>query len=429
MIEMAGADGSWPQRPENPDLCLVCDDIIAGVQRLLDQQSGPAEDTTPPVTIATAQPGPNEGGWNSDDVHLALAAVDEPEGSGVKEVEFSLTGAQGGGAVQAGASAETVISAEGTTTVAFLARDNEGNEESPAKTLAVNLDRTPPVIEVVASPAPNAFGWNNSDVTVSFAASDTLSGLAGLSPLAPVLVTGEGTGQEIIGTASDVAGNSASASVVVNLDKAPPVITPPSDVTIPATEAGGTTGNASTQLAVFLTGGSAVDTLDPSPQSLSPLVGGIEADSTTLFPPGTTPVTFRFSDAAGNIGNATANVTVVLGQPRLSGAVAGKGVQSPGVLFVDVRFSNTGTGNARNVRINQATLRTLSGSGTVTYNGALSPALPYAIGSLDLGASTTVRFYLNVPSTVTRFSITETGALQNVAGTGFSYSIGQPIIP
>ena len=51
------------------------------------------------------------------------------------------------------------------------------------------------------------------------------------------------------------------------------------------------------------------------------------------------------------------------------------------------------------------------------------------MGSLDVGATSVVRLYLNVPATVTRFSITENGTLQDVAGTSFSYSLAQSVIP
>jgi hypothetical protein len=74
-------------------------------------------------------------------------------------------------------------------------------------------------------------------------------------------------------------------------------------------------------------------------------------------------------------------------------------------------------------------LRTLAGTGVVTLNTALSPGLPASLGSLDVGMATTVRLYLNVPSTVLRFSITESGPLTNVLGTAFTYSTGQAVQP
>jgi hypothetical protein len=182
-------------------------------------------------------------------------------------------------------------------------------------------------------------------------------------------------------------------------------------------------------LAAFLAAGSAVDAVDPSPARLNPQVAGMDVSNSTLFPLGTTLVTFRFQDASGNIGSATASVTVALGTPRLAATIVGKGRNASGVFYVDVQLTDTGTGNARSVKINQLAFRTLSGMGTVTYNAALSGSLPLALGSLDVGANTIVRLYLNVPSTVTRFSITETGTLQDVAGTSFGYSLAQSVIP
>ena len=102
---------------------------------------------------------------------------------------------------------------------------------------------------------------------------------------------------------------------------------------------------------------------------------------------------------------------------------------APGVLFIDLKLTNTGTGHARNLLVNQISLRTLLGSGLVTHNATLSPAFPNALGNLNVGASTTMRLYLDVPSTVKRFSLTENGTAQNVAGTGFTYSVGQAVIP
>ena len=49
---------------------------------------------------------------------------------------------------------------------------------------------------------------------------------------------------------------------------------------------------------------------------------------------------------------------------------------------------------ARNVSVNQLLFRTLSGSGSVTYNTALSPALPIAIGDLAATVGNTKQFAL-----------------------------------
>ena len=94
------------------------------------------------------------------------------------------------------------------------------------------------------------------------------------------------------------------------IDLAPPTITPPSPITIAATEPSGATGNASAAIAAFLAAGTAVDNVDPSPVRLVPQFNGADTTNTTLFPIGSSTVTFRFQDAAGNIGNADSTIAV-----------------------------------------------------------------------------------------------------------------------
>jgi RHS repeat-associated protein len=84
------------------------------------------------------------------------------------------------------------------------------------------VDTDPPVISASASPAPDSFGWNNTNVVVTFTCSDQTSGIA--SCPAPVTVSTEGARQTISGTATDRAGNTASASKSINLDKTAPTI-------------------------------------------------------------------------------------------------------------------------------------------------------------------------------------------------------------
>src|SRR5207245_8819018 len=147
-------------------------------------------------------------------------------------------GAQNGSAIATAAAATVTISAEGTTTLTYFAVDHAGHAEA-AKTLTVRIDKTPPTPVVVANPPPNANGWSNTDVTVSFDAVDTLSGVAALS--IPVTVTTEGAGQVITGSATDMAGSVTVASMGLNIDKTPPEGWNPSD---PARQAVAASGRA-----------------------------------------------------------------------------------------------------------------------------------------------------------------------------------------
>jgi hypothetical protein len=144
-------------------------------------------DSTPPTTTATPSPAPNGNGWNNTNVTVSLSAVDNPGGSGVKQITTSLSGAQTtGGGVTTGSSATVTITVEGTTTLAYGALDNAGNQEA-TKTLTVRIDKTKPVISGL--PAPGCSIWPPNDRLVQIAnvkSIDALSGLATGSPTVTV---------------------------------------------------------------------------------------------------------------------------------------------------------------------------------------------------------------------------------------------------
>src|SRR5215831_6639537 len=114
----------------------------------------------------------------------------------------------------------------------------------------IGVDNDPPTIQASVSPTPNAAGWNNNNVTVTFTCSDATSGVA-ICPQ-PQTLTNDGAGQVGLGIATDKAGNTASTSVTVNLDKTPPIVTiasPPNGSTISlSTVSIGLTGNESDNL-------------------------------------------------------------------------------------------------------------------------------------------------------------------------------------
>jgi hypothetical protein len=88
----------------------------------------------------------------------------------------------------------------------------------------IGVDTDPPSIAYTETPLPNSYGWNNSNVTLSFSCADQTSGIASCS--APSTLATEGLNQIVSGKAIDLAGNSATVSVPVSIDKTPPTITP-----------------------------------------------------------------------------------------------------------------------------------------------------------------------------------------------------------
>ncbi len=195
-------------------------------------------DTTPPTSTSTVLPGTNNSGWNNADVTATLIGLDNAGGSGVKEIHFSLTGAQTDSLIVPGAVASVTISIEGTTSLTYFAVDNAGNQEQ-AQTLTINVDKTPPSVSTSRTP-PNSNGWNNTSVMVSFACTDSLSGLAPGSPPAPTTVSTQGAGQSVTGTCQDLAGNMSTATISgINIDATAPTIavtTPANGVTYTANQ-------------------------------------------------------------------------------------------------------------------------------------------------------------------------------------------------
>jgi hypothetical protein len=117
------------------------------------------------------------------------------------------------------------------------------------------------------------------------------------------------------------------------------------------------------------------------------------------------------------------------GRPDFAAQIVGQENVAPGVVGVDVRLTNIGVGTAHDMTLSSLSLRTLSGSGTVTLNAALSPALPFVTPNVDVGSFYTVRLTFNVPSTVKRFSVSENGSVSDLDGVIYAYSQAQSIIP
>ena len=164
-------------------------------------------DCTPPeLTVGSVQGTMGIAGWYVSDVTVTFIAKDNLSGfdpDGQLRLETSQTSLGEG---------QDVL-------VQFSISDRAGNTASIIAG-PFRIDKTPPTIAAHVSGPPDRDGWYNKDVTVSFTCDDKISGVARCSP--PVTVNREGRDQVVAGEAMDWAGNRATTSIKINLDKTPP---------------------------------------------------------------------------------------------------------------------------------------------------------------------------------------------------------------
>lgn len=161
-------------------------------------------DALAPTISAAATTSPNEAGWYKSDVTIAFTCAD----SGGSGLDGSCPSAQ-------------TLSASGSNTAQTIS-DRAGNSAT-SNTVAVKVDKDVPTVAAAIVPAPNANGWNNTDVAVTFTCADALSGCTSESE--SFAVADEGTTTLTSSEFSDVAGNGgATATATVKIDKTAPTI-------------------------------------------------------------------------------------------------------------------------------------------------------------------------------------------------------------
>ncbi|MGB8019936.1 MAG: hypothetical protein WCF04_01770, partial [Candidatus Nanopelagicales bacterium] len=128
-------------------------------------------DQAVPTITGSRTPAANAAGWSNAGVTASFLCADGLSGIATCTLPQTFT-------------------TEGSDQSALgMATDRAGN--SAATTVAgINLDLTPPTITGAAAPAPNAAGWNNSNVVVTFTCTDALSGVASCTE--PVTLGAEG---------------------------------------------------------------------------------------------------------------------------------------------------------------------------------------------------------------------------------------------
>jgi 3D (Asp-Asp-Asp) domain-containing protein len=234
--------------------------------------------------------------------------------------------------------------------------------------LIVGDDDAPPTIVSAVTPAPNGAGWNKTNPTVTFTCADLISGVDSCS--APVTITTETSGEIVLGTAIDKAGNAATKAVEVKLDKTPPTF----NVTSHA-------NGAKTFASQVAIGGNVVDALSGlatfTCNGAPGIINGASFSCGVTLAPGANSINIAAADVAGN----TASSSLSLIYTKVP-AIA---ISSPGNLSYLNISPTTVTGTVDD----PAATVVVNSVPAAVVNGAFSVALPLAEGPNTITASAT----------------------------------------
>jgi hypothetical protein len=167
--------------------------------------SGVPGDPTPPAITPVITGTLGNGGWYVTNVTVNWT-VNDPE-----SVILSSSGCNA-----------TTLTADTPGTRLTCAASSDGGEASASKT--IKLDKTAPAVSAAPSRAPDANGWYNRSLTVSFSGSDATSGLASCSE--PRSYAGPDSGStSVAGSCVDAAGNQRSLAFALQYDATAPTVT------------------------------------------------------------------------------------------------------------------------------------------------------------------------------------------------------------
>ena len=186
------------------------------------------------------------------------------------------------------------------TTVTCNATDAAGNAAAPMTFTVTVIDNTPPVVSITGGPAATT---NSRSASLDFTTSEGTTtcrldggGFSGCS--SPATYSGLADGNHTFDvTATDAGGLTATASRTWKVDATAPVLS------LPSTRIGEADGPNGAIASFSVSASDAGGALLPSAITCSPGSG-------QLFPLGTTVVTCRASDTAGNLATGTFNVVI-----------------------------------------------------------------------------------------------------------------------
>lgn len=129
-------------------------------------------DVTPPNTSLNQSPIKNSNNWNNTNISIYLNSTDNLNGSGVKEIHYSIDG--GLENIVLGNTTNFTISDDGFHTISYWAIDNAGNMEQ-SNAYSISIDKNAPEI-VVNSPSETTY-FLNQPITADWVMIDQPSGI------------------------------------------------------------------------------------------------------------------------------------------------------------------------------------------------------------------------------------------------------------
>ena len=256
-------------------------------------------DSTAPDTVITS--GPAAGSTTAADVTFAFNSPDS-----TATLQCSLDGA----AFAACTSPRAFTLGDGAHSFAVRARDTSGLVDPTPAMRTWTVDATPPSVMITSTPnalsntATGTFAFSSTDATAAFACKVDSGAFAACTSAFTTASLPDG-GHTFTVRATDIVGNSSTASFSWTIDTMPPTVT----VTPVATP----TNDATPSVAFTVTGATAIQCRVDT--------GGF-ATCTSPFTPaaladGSHTVTVRGTDAAGNPGTGSTTFTVDTTPPPL----------------------------------------------------------------------------------------------------------------
>lgn len=235
---------------------------------------GTISDGVAPTVNASVSPAPNAAGYNNTSpVVVTLAAQDQPGGTGVASISYSVDGGQT--TTVSGATAAVSVTTDGTHTIVYTATDGAGNV-SASQQVALRIDTqapgsptlvVPSVVNIANVSAVPLSGTAEAGSTLAVKAADgaghSVTGTATASstgswslPAANLTALNDGT-ITVSATAADAAGNVSPATTASLLKDtvapAAPTLSVPAVVSSSNVSAVGVNGTAEAGSAVSLT--------------------------------------------------------------------------------------------------------------------------------------------------------------------------------